>query len=137
MLNLTKQSDYALLLLSRLGDKEKYVSLSELTKRTGLPKRFLARIAAELVKNKLIESKEGKVGGYKLLEKAKKISLYDFLKIFEGDLNFVKCCDEEYQCRWQSICPQKSFLRNRLGKIVGEELQKWQLADLLKLKSNL
>ena len=82
MLTITKQSDYGILLISSIYKKNKLVNLSELIKETKLPKRFLARIAADLVKSKLLISREGKNGGYLISENIKTISLYDYLKIF-------------------------------------------------------
>lgn len=132
MLNISKQSDYGFLFLSYLVDKKNFVPLSELVKKTKLPPRFLARIAAELVKHKIVESREGKVGGYKLAKKATNVSLYNYLKIFEGNLSFVRCSEDNYSCQWENICCQKSFLKETLDKIVIKELKKWKLIDLLK-----
>lgn len=131
MLNITKQSDYAMLFVSYLiGKKDRYVPLSKLIKETNMPQRFLARIAAELVKKGVVESKEGKVGGYKLSQKAQDTSLYDFLKIFEGELSFVKCSKPDYKCPWEYMCKHKSFLRHTLHELVAHELKKWKLRDM-------
>lgn len=133
MLNITKQSDYAMLFISYLnGKKDRYVPLSQLVKETHMPRRFLARIAAELVKQHIVASKEGKVGGYKLAEKTHDTSLYEFLRIFEGELNFTKCSDSNYACPWEYMCKHKSFLRHSLHKIVSQELKNWKLRDLFK-----
>lgn len=131
MLNISKQSDYGILFIFYLVDKKDFVPLSELVKKTKLPKRFLARIAAQLVKNKIAESKEGKLGGYKITKKINDINLYDYLKIFEGELSFVDCCNNNYDCRWETICQQKSFLKNKLNQILISEFKKWKLIDLL------
>jgi len=82
MLAITKQSDYGLILLSYIYKKNVQVRLSELIKETKLPQRFLARIAAELVKKGLLISREGKNGGYLILPKIKTISFFDYLTIF-------------------------------------------------------
>ena len=131
MLNINKQSDYGILFISSLVGKKDYIPLSDLVKKTKLPKRFLARIAAELAKHKIVESKEGKMGGYKLSKQAKIISLYEYLKIFEGELSFVRCNEDNYHCRWEKICSQKNFLQKKLNKIIIDELKKWTLKDLL------
>lgn len=131
MLNITKQSDYGILFVSYLYGKKEYMPLSSLIEETGLPNRFLARIAAQLVKNKIVESKEGKVGGYKLTKSIKKVSLYDFLKIFEGDLALTKCSvDPQYRCDWYESCVHKNFLRHTLTKMLSNDLKKFKLVDL-------
>lgn len=133
MLNITKQSDYAMLFVSYLNDKsDRYVPLSELVKETNMPQRFLARIAAELVKQRVVESKEGKVGGYKLTKTGTDTSLYNFLRIFEGDLSFVKCEKPDYKCPWEYMCKHKSFLKHTLHELVARELKNWKLRDLFK-----
>lgn len=133
MLNITKQSDYALLFVSYLnGKRDQYISLSKLVRETHMPQRFLARIAAELVKQGIVESREGKVGGYKLTEKAQSTSLYDFLKIFEGELAFTKCTKPDFKCPWNYMCQHKSFLRHTLHQLVSHELKKWKLRDIFK-----
>ncbi|MDO8609480.1 MAG: Rrf2 family transcriptional regulator [bacterium] len=134
MLNITKQSDYGILFVSYLySRKEKFVPLSDLIRDTQLPNRFMARIAASLVRNKIIESKEGKVGGYKVSKKIDSISLYDFLKIFEGDLALTKCSiDPDYRCKWYESCMHKSFLRHTLTNLISKDLKKWKLVDVFK-----
>ncbi len=130
MLKITNQSDYGILFISSLVDKKDYIPLSDLLDKTKLPKRFLARIAAELVKNKVVESREGKVGGYRLTKKAQNISLYDYLKIFEGDLSLTRCTEQDYKCRWKNMCKHKSSLTNTLNQIVSKELKQKKLLDL-------
>lgn len=130
MLTITNQSDYGFLFLSFLLDKENYVSISELTEKLKLPRRFLAKICAALVKKGIVESKEGKVGGYKLAADLKKISLYDYLLIFEKDIAITKCAHANFECPYDTVCTHKSFLRNKLNAIVVSELKKTSLGDI-------
>lgn len=131
MLNITKQSDYGLLLISQLKDKKKYVSLSDILKEIDLPKRFIARIAAKLVQANILESREGKIGGYRLTKKAKNINLFDYLKIFEGDLAFTKCMTDGYKCPNNKDCIHKTFLTCSLSHIITRELKKHKLFQII------
>jgi Rrf2 family protein len=131
MLTITKQSDYGILLISHIYKKNKLVRLSDLIGETKLPKRFLARIAAELVKSKLLESREGKNGGYLITENVKKISLYDYLKIFNDSITVCNCVNDDYNCRYEGLCSQKSILKNELSKIITVQLKKIKLLRLL------
>ena len=79
MFTISNKSDYGLILLSQLADKTEYISLKHLVESTNLPPRFIARIAAELVHHGVLISREGKVGGYKLVKSLNNISLYDYL----------------------------------------------------------
>lgn len=131
MLAITKQSDYGLILVSYIYKKNSLVKLSDLIKETRLPQRFLARIAAELVKNGLLISKEGKSGGYLASPKIKKISLYDYLSIFEKDVIVSSCVDENFDCKYEKICNHKDFIKKRLNVVLIKELKKIKLLQLI------
>ena len=131
MLSITKQSDYGLILISFVYKKKGLVKLSELIKETKLPQRFLARIAAELTKNKLLISKEGKSGGYITSTKVKKISLYEYLTIFENDVVVSNCVDDNYDCKFEKICNHKDFIKKRLNVVLIKELKKIKLLQLI------
>ncbi len=131
MLAITKQSDYGLILVSYIYKKEGLVRLSDLIKATQLPQRFLARIAAELVKSGLLTSKEGKNGGYLITPKIKTFSLYDYLLIFENDVIVSSCVDENYECKYEDICNHKSFIKKRLNIVLTKELKKIKLLQLI------
>ncbi|MEK7109986.1 MAG: Rrf2 family transcriptional regulator [Patescibacteria group bacterium] len=131
MLSITKQSDYGLILISFVYKKNGLVRLSELIEATKLPQRFLARIAAELVKNKLLISKEGKNGGYLISPKIKTVSLYDYLSIFENDVIVSSCVDENFDCKFEKICNHKDFIKKRLNVVLTKELKKIKLLQLI------
>jgi len=131
MLAITKQSDYGLILVSYIYKKNGLVKLSDLIKETNLPQRFLARIAAELVKNGLLTSREGKNGGYLISPKIKEISLYDYLSIFENDVIVSSCVNEDFDCKYEKICNHKDFLKKRLNVVLTKELKKIKLLQLI------
>jgi len=130
MFTITKQSDYGIILLSYVYKKNKLVKLSDLIKETKLPKRFLARIAAELVKAGLLISHEGKNGGYEIGKKIKITSMYRYLKIFKEDFSLCGCGEVGYQCPYETICGHKDF-SNELNKTITSQLKKTKLVDLL------
>lgn len=133
MLKISKQSDYGLILTSYVyKKKDTTVSLSELIKKTGLPKRFLARIASQLVREGLLKSREGKTGGYQTTEKVKEISFYDYLKIFENYVQMTKCADNDYKCQFEAVCDHRDFLKNHVNKALVNELKKIKFLQLLK-----
>ncbi|MBI5127659.1 Rrf2 family transcriptional regulator [Candidatus Roizmanbacteria bacterium] len=132
MLSITSQSDYGIMLISYLRGKKDFIPLSQLLNQLDLPKRFLARIAALLVKAGILESREGKVGGYRLTKKAKNLNLYDYLKVFEGELAFVKCQDPDYDCPRQGYCMHKDFFKHSLTNVLSKELKKHKLLQIYK-----
>ena len=132
MFNLPKQADYGLIILSLLIKQDKQTPLSSLIKTTKLPQRFLARIAATLVHSGLLKSKEGRVGGYIITKKINSISLYEYLKIFSGDVNFCSCKTDS--CEYEAICQHKNFLQKKLNQLITARLKKVKLLELFKQK---
>ena len=130
MFNLPKQADYGLITLSLLIKEDKQMPLSSLIKITKLPQGFLARIAATLVHSGLLKSKEGRVGGYVITKKINSITLFDYLKIFSGEVNFCSC--KTGSCEYESICQHKNFLQKRLNLLVSSQLKKIKLLELFK-----
>lgn len=131
MLKITKQSDYGILLISFLKNKKGFVPLSEMIKKISLPKRFLARVAAQLVQKDILESREGKVGGYRLSNQAKKLTLFDYLKIFGGDLAITDCMKPNKKCPWESFCQHQTFFKHNLAKIITKELKEYKLLQIV------
>jgi Rrf2 family protein len=86
--------------------------------------KFLEQILLELKRAKLVNSKQGKVGGYYLLKSPDDVSLADIYRIFDGpialtpcvSLNFYEACDD---CVDEAEC----YLRNEL-MIVREKTRK-------------
>jgi len=131
MLTLNKQSDYGLIILNKLTKEKKIVPLSRLVEETKLPPRFLARIAAVLVKKKLLISREGREGGYILSSQIDTLSLYDYLSIFEKNLTFLKCLTTKKKCKYDAVCCHKSNIKTKLNDIVLNQLKKITLQEIL------
>jgi len=131
MLTLNKQSDYGLIILQKLAKEKQLVPLSRLVKETKLPPRFLARIAAILVKKKILISREGRVGGYLFSAKINDFSLYDYFSIFEKNLTFLKCLVTKKKCKYDSVCCHKSNIKTKLNDIVLNQLKTITLLEVL------
>ena len=129
MFSINKQSDYALITIYHLKDEENFVPLSYLIEKTHMPKRFLARITADLVRNGILLSKEGKSGGYKLAKNPDRMPLYDFLKIFEDDLSIVSCSDNGVTCECNHSCHHQKFFKKTLTGRLADELKSWTVED--------
>lgn len=131
MLMLNKQSDYGLMILQQLSKAKEYTPLSQLIERTDLPPRFLARIAAVLVRHKLLISREGRVGGYILSPSIKDVSMYDYLCIFEKQLTFLKCLSSKKKCRYDSVCHHKNAVKTKLNDMFLTQLKRVTLKEIL------
>ena len=130
MFNINKQTDYALVTIANLRGTKGFIPLSHLIEQTKMPRRFLARITADLVREGILISKEGKTGGYKLAKQPHEITLYDFLQIFEGDLKLVGCADSRHKCSCAESCYHNEFFKSSFSNVIIGQLKKWTLADV-------
>ncbi len=128
MFTLTKRSDYGLALLSILAEKGRSgrVSLKELSE-LGMPRAFMAKIAIDLVEAGILNSKEGKGGGFALNYEPKEIQVKEALEAIEGEVEPV-CCGG---CPVEGECGQQDFM-SRLTKDINGLLEKYTLEDLIK-----
>lgn len=130
MFALSKAAEYAILFLADLAKKEadKPVNLRQITKKTGLPYKFLSRIVLDLKKTKIIKSKEGVGGGYSLARKPKDISLIEIIEAVEGKKGLVSCIHGK--CFMEKSCLHKKVWQ-RLQLNLEKELKKIRLTDLI------
>lgn len=132
MFTISNQSDYAMLLLEYLAGKKSPVSISKIVENLRLPRRYLARIAAKLGQGGILASKEGVKGGHKLAKPLAKIKVLEILRIFENDLRFIKCADDDYQCQFEKFCQHSAFWKDRLKQEFITQIEKLTLAEIIK-----
>ncbi|WP_082377081.1 RrF2 family transcriptional regulator [Chryseobacterium indologenes] len=123
---MSKRCKYALKAMVRLARNynQGFLPTSVIAQDENIPKKFLEQILLELKRAKLVNSKQGKVGGYYLLKSPDEVSLADIYRIFDGpialtpcvSLNFYEACDD---CVDEAVC----YLRKELI-IVREKTRK-------------
>ena len=88
-MKLSVKVDYACRVLAQLArqhDKEGLAHIEELAKIEAVPANYLVQILSELRNGGLIISRRGKQGGYALARAPEDITLYDIVKLIEGDM---------------------------------------------------
>ena len=111
---ITKNTDYAvraLIYLTRSG--ERFVPSREISEKEGIPLNFLRRLIQKLAREKLIETREGKLGGARLAVPPEKIELTRLIELFQGKVSLVECIFRRKLCPNRARC----VLRARLMKI--------------------
>jgi Rrf2 family protein len=81
--------DYACRVLAemaRMHGRGDLAQIDHLAKTEAVPPNFLAQILGELRNGGLVVSKRGIQGGYALARSPEQISLYDIMKVIDGDL---------------------------------------------------
>lgn len=128
MFTLTKKADYGMALLSILAQKGRggRVSLKELA-GLGMPRAFTAKIAGSLVEAGILNSKEGKGGGFSLNYEPREVQIREALEAIEGVVEPV-CCGG---CPVESECGQQDFMSRLTDEIEGL-LEKYTLEDLIR-----
>lgn len=128
MFTLTKKADYGMALLSILAQKGRLgrVSLAELEKM-GMPRAFMSKIAGALVEAGILNSKEGKGGGFSLNYEPKEVQIKEALEAIEGEVEPVSCDG----CPIDGGCGQRSFMDRLTGEI-EQMLAKYTLEDLIR-----
>lgn len=132
MFTLSTKSDYGLLLLTLLAQKKKeeFVPLSAIVHDSGLPYAFVARIAAEFARARILASKEGVKGGYRLIKAPGKISLAQAIEVLDGPWAPTKCTSRK-PCSFKKLCPMANNWQNRLKEKMWKILESYTLKDLM------
>ena len=69
--------------------KSDIVTLKSISERQNISERYLEQIFSSLKKGGIVKAKKGPQGGYYLDEESYKFTIYDILKILEGNLEVV------------------------------------------------
>lgn len=129
MITISKKVEYSVVLISFLShSKGKNVSLAEAAKKLRLPYRFLGQLATNLKAGGIIESQEGKSGGYQLVEGWDRKSLFDLLGALGENKAMVTCLGDK-GCVRVSGCGLKSIWE-KIEKSWYLELKKVKLREI-------
>jgi Rrf2 family protein len=105
MLQLSREADYALLLMLEVGaHTEGAITTSEVARRLRLPYEFLRKVARTLVRRGLLVSQRGTGGGLTLTLPAEKITVLDIVRAF-GSLALNRCTADPPRCDRRELCP--------------------------------
>ena len=116
---ITQKMKYALKALLVLADEAKQqvprsLTIEEIAKRSGTPKRFLEHILLEVRNAGVIASIRGRSGGYSLVKKPNEISISELLRTIDGPIAPLPClsrrayqrcedCTDEATCRIRNV----------------------------------
>ena len=130
MITISKKVEYSIILVTYLAKhKGETVSLADVAKRLALPYRFLGQLAGALKAGGLIDSREGKSGGYSLNAGWEKKSLYDLLEALGENKHMVKCLAGNVVCAREADC-QLRGVWDKMEKSFTKELKEIKLAEL-------
>lgn len=126
MIKFSKKEDYAFILLNYLSkNRKQIVSLSDISRKYNISPNFLRNIAVKLKNKGIIESKEGKTGGYMLKKDPEKIKIGEIISIF-SKMDFLDCvnCPKEENCETQ-------FAWKRVNKEFLDKIYELSFAEFI------
>lgn len=131
MFQVSRRADYALRIMIELGvvGERKRLPAREISRSTGVPKAFLHKITADLVKAGLVRTYSGPQGGLALAKTADQINMLHIVEAVEGPIYVNICLIRPQECPRDRICPGHNFW-DRLQSNLVQQLTDASLADL-------
>lgn len=112
MLRISRLTDYAVVLASRLAVIESPEAVSDLARWTEIPAPTVSKVLKLLAKGGVVTSTRGANGGYMLAQPANVITVAQIVQSIEGPIAVTECiddntCEHEGHCgvraNWQRI----------------------------------
>ena len=140
MLQLTKRTEYGLIALVHMVDREgEFVCVREISERYTIPRRLLAEVLKDLCHAGLVESHRGVNGGYSLSRSPDELSISSVVDALEGR-PLVTSCDassaaRHTECGLLPTCPIRSPL-HRIRESLWQILERTTLRSLVRHPSS-
>lgn len=77
----------------------------EIAKKINSPEQFTAKILQNLAREKIVSSMKGRGGGFFYDEPATPLTLYEVIRVMEGEIFFFKCGFGLQRCNSENPCP--------------------------------
>jgi FeS assembly SUF system regulator len=135
MLRITRQADYALVLLTQFASGGQGVvhTARELAEHAALPLPTVSKILKALARGGLLSSLRGVNGGYRLGRSAQAISVADVIGAIDGPIAFTECLSESPDpgtpCAIRPSCPTHTHWV-RINRVVADALAHLPLAEV-------
>ena len=123
---------YALRIILELSEHKEgeFIPLQELAQKQDISMKYAEAIVALLTKEKLLEGKRGKAGGYRLVKKPSEYTVGEILKVTEESLAPVSClndnpnkCPKAKNCKtlrmWENM---NTLIQNYLFSVTIDDL---------------
>lgn len=123
----SKTSEYAIRALIYFADypKEKGATVKQVSKDSGIPSSYVAKIFQCLVHADILKSRRGARGGYQLAQSPSRLTLLRVIESLDdrSQSPFSQCCMGFEKCEDRTPCPlhdvwadAKEKMRDRLSK---------------------
>lgn len=124
---LSKSTEYAIrsLVFIQLENwKHRRPGVIEIAREIETPPAFTAKILQILTRHQLVQSMKGRGGGFFFAEDVQQITLYEVIRVMEGDGLFHRCGIGLKNCSNENPCPihdDYMKVRDEITRIVNSE----------------
>ncbi|MGN0930710.1 MAG: RrF2 family transcriptional regulator [Thermoguttaceae bacterium] len=133
-MKISTRGRYALRMMIELAKRQGdgYVSLTELSERLGISKKYLEQIIPLLSRASFLMTYRGHSGGYRLTRAPEEYSVGEVLRVTEGSIAPVPCVepDNPSPCEHIPNCPTYRVWKG-LRDVIVNYLDNVRLSDLL------
>ena len=130
MVLMSRETDYALRALAELAISPGLVSVRVLADRTGIPTNYLRKIMQRLLQNRLVTSRQGPFGGYRLRRNPRAITFRQVMEAAGGRIDVSACRSDPELCPHVPTCALRKQLMKLQGEIDGWTTRR-KLADIV------
>ena len=104
MLRLSKLTDYAVVVMVRLGQVSAVATSAGVASSTGVPEPTVAKVLKALCGAGLVQSQRGARGGYRLARPLAEVSLAEVIRAIDGPIALTACVDGGAGCEVEHLC---------------------------------
>lgn len=106
-MQLTRGADYAVRVMIQLAAPPAggRVSLPALARATGAPESFLSKVLQALARARLITSRRGQSGGFRITPRGSKASMREVVEAIDGSICLNVCLIPGKSCSRKASCP--------------------------------
>ena len=128
--NTCKYAVRALIYLGKYSADGTKIGIKKISADLAIPTPFLGKILQNLVKQKILVSTKGPNGGFGLGRKTDEISLYDIVRIVDGNDFFDMCLIGHHTCATHEAEEKPCPVHALFGPIRAQMLQFYQETTL-------
>ena len=108
VLRLSKLTDYAVVVLVRLGRTDNVQTSPGIAAATGIPEPTVAKVLKILAASGLVSSQRGARGGYRAVRALTDIPVSDVIAAIDGPIALTACVEGSAgECESQGLCPMR------------------------------
>ena len=108
--NSSKYAIKAVLYLSLKSASHQRIQAKDVAKNINVPQAYTAKLLQELSRQKIISSIRGPRGGFYLSEENKSQSLFEIIKVIDGEKRIHACILEIEVCDIENPCPMHDIV---------------------------